>query len=192
MWHHFLQLAIGRGVAASALSAEQVALRSVVGYAAALIMVRITRRRFMGRNSAMDIIVAVTFGSTLSRGLTGNAPLGPVLVGCGVLVGLDWLLAAIGVRSDWFDRLVKGTDVVLVEQGEPRTRSMNGQVISRRDLMESVRLQGKTDHLQEVGRATLERNGNISIISQPKQPKPYVVEVRVEANVQVVRLEIVA
>ncbi len=186
-----LDVAIGRGDPSKQLTAVQMAARAVVAYAVALVMVRVARRRFLGRNSAMDVIAAVTFGSALSRGMTGNSPLGPVLAACGALVGVDWLLAAIGARWDRFDRWVKGCDVELVRDGRVLREVMRGQAISDRDLAESLRLQGKTTDVAGVARAGLERNGTVSVIPAGRPP-PRVVEVRVEAGVQTVRIELPA
>ena len=108
-------------------------------------MVRVARRRFIGRSSAMDVVVAVTFGSTLSRGLTGNAPLWPVLAACGVLVAADCGLAIVGARWDRFDCWVKGRAVDVVRDGRADPAAMAGLSVSPRDLAEGLRLHGKTD-----------------------------------------------
>ena len=156
--------ATGDGRSAGELAAGQMCVRAAVVYVAAVVMIRVARRRFMGRNSAIDVVVAITFGSTLSRGLTGNVPLGPVLAASAVLVGLDWLLAAVAARSDGFDRWVKGAAVELVRDGRPQADRMRAAAVSERDLAESLRLQGKTDDLSDVARASLERNGTVSVI----------------------------
>ncbi len=156
--------ATGEGRSAGDLTAGQMSVRAAIVYVAAVVMIRVARRRFIGRNSAIDVVVAVTFGSTLSRGLTGNVPLGPVLAASAVLVGLDWLLAAIAARSDRFDRWVKGAAVELVRDGRPLADRMRAAAVSERDLTESLRLQGKVDDPSDVARASLERNGTVSVI----------------------------
>ena len=186
---HLLEMMIGQDLPAKVLTAPQMAARAVVAYGVAVLMVRVARRRFIGRNSAMDAIVAVTFGSTLSRGLTGNAPLWPVLVACGVLVASDWLLATVGARWDRFDCWVKGRAVDVVRDGQVQPAAMASLSVSRRDLAEGLRLHGKTDDPATVARASVERNGQFSV--KPNHPPtPRVVEVRVEAGVQVVRIEL--
>ena len=188
---HVLQVVIGQGFAAEQLTAGQMAARAVVAYGVALVVVRVGRRRFMGRNSAMDAVVAVTFGSTLSRGLTGNAPLVPVLAACAALVAADWVLAAVGSRWDRFDVWVKGRAVDMVRDGRLVPRAMAGLAVSRRDLAEGLRLHGNADDPSALARASLERNGQFSVTpAHPPSQSPRVVEVRVEAGVQTVRIEV--
>ncbi len=93
---HLIGVAVGQGGGIGDLTAGQVAALAAVAYVAALAMVRVARRRFFGRKSAMDVVVAVTFGSILGRGVVGNAALGPTLWAAGTRVAIDWLLAAVG------------------------------------------------------------------------------------------------
>lgn len=177
------------GVAATTdhLTALQMSVRAAVAYLVALLIVRVARRRFMGRNSAMDFIVAVTFGSTLSRGLTGNSPFWPVICACTVLVAVDLLLALVSCRFEHVGRLIKGNSVPLVRDGQVLRRAMLNNVISDDDLAQQMRLQGNASDLQATTLATLESNGSVSFVH--KRRPPQVVEVRVQDGVQVVRVE---
>ena len=72
-----------------------------------------------------------------------------------------------------------------MRDGQVIWKGLQRKAISRHDLEEALRLQARTDKIDDVREARCERNGDISIVKQPR-----IVEVRVEAGVQTVRLEI--
>lgn len=169
------------------LSATHVAARALVIYIAAVAIMRIGDRRFMGHNAAFDAIFGVIIGSVFARGINGTAPVGVTLVGALVLVMLHWLLAFIAFHSDPFGTLLKGAEKILIRDGQPQWRAMRGANISRRDLVAALHLNGQVADPQDVRLARLERSGDISVLTA----KPRIVhEVRVEPGVQTVRIEI--
>ena len=115
--------------------------------------------------SALDIVVTVVAGSSLSRALTGNAPLLPALAATAVLVALHTLLSALAPRSELVSRLVKGRPVQLIHDGVVDWRTASRSHFGPRDLAEHLRLSGLRS-VEEVEEAHLERNGQISIIKK--------------------------
>lgn len=187
---HTLETMFGIAASTDHLTVCQMSLRALVAYLCALVLVRAARRRFMGRNSALDAIVAITFGSTLSRGLTGNSPFWPVIAACAVLAVVDLLLALASCRWHGFGSLIKGKSVLLVRQGIVDRSKMLANVISDHDLEQNMRLHGGLVDFDQVALATLESSGKISIMRKPSPPR--VLEVRVEQGVQTVRIELQA
>jgi hypothetical protein len=55
------------------------ALRAVVVYVVTVIIVRLGKKRFMGKGTAFDVILGIMLGSIVSRAITGNAPFFPAL-----------------------------------------------------------------------------------------------------------------
>ena len=75
---------------------------------------------------------------------------------------LGWL----AFQFPLFEMLIKGRSDILVRDGKPLTGTMKSHQISRSDLMEEVRLNGQVSDVEEVQTATLERNGEISVVSR--------------------------
>ena len=73
--------------------------RAVVVFIYGWIIVRIAGRRMFGKWSALDIIVAVVVGSSLSRALTGTVSLFGTFAAMTLLMVLHWLLAQAVARS---------------------------------------------------------------------------------------------
>ena len=179
------------GPEASKANPGQAMLRAVLVYGFAVLLVRLGQKRFLGRNSGIDILLSVILGSVLSRGINGSSPLGSTLAACVALVGLHWVFAALSYRFKGVGKLIKGEPSILVEDGQMQPEAMRGGHISEDDLQEAVRIQGKLEDLGKVKTARLERNGEISVIE--KKPAPgtlKVLEITVEAGVQTVRVEL--
>jgi len=83
-----------------------------------------------------------------------------------VLVVLHWAIALLALHWDRFDGFLKGRRTTLVRQGEIDRASLRRAEVSEGDLREALRLRTSTDRLDEVAYAFLERNGEISFISQ--------------------------
>jgi uncharacterized membrane protein YcaP (DUF421 family) len=166
----------------------QMALRTVVVYVATLLLIRIGSKRFLSQASAFDVIVAIMLGSVMSRAINGSAPLVPTLAAGAVFIGLHWLLSAVTARTSRFGPLVKGNPVLLIEDGEVQQQGLRKTGLSSRDLEEALRLNAPMTDPSNVKLAYLERNGRVSVVPNPSEPR--VVDVSVADGVQVVRVEV--
>lgn len=176
------------GLGVDNLHTWQMALRAVIVYISALAMVRIGEKRFLGRNTAFDVILGIIFGSVVSRAITGSSPFFPTLAAGLALVVLHWLFAIASFHSDWFGTFVKGRNRVLVEDGSILWDAMQKSHISETDLMTALRMQAGSDELEHVAEARLERSGDISVIKEHAQPR--ILEVDVAEGVQTVRIRL--
>lgn len=161
-----LNWAIGLELENKDINVWQMSLRAVIVFFIAIIMLRIGNKRFMGKSTALDVMLGIVFGSTVSRAITGNAPFFPTLAASLVLILLHWTLAAIAFRSHGFGTMVKGQDRILVRDGEIQRDEMRNAHITEDDLKEAMRNQGKAPEIKEIKSAHLERNGDISIITK--------------------------
>ncbi|MGB3308102.1 MAG: YetF domain-containing protein [Nodosilinea sp.] len=176
------------GLDASPLSVEQICLRAAVVYIVAMLMVRVVGdRRFAGKYAAIDIILSITLGATLSRAINGTAPFFPTLAGGVVLVAMHWLLAAVSFQLPQLEPWIKGRSRRLVQHGQVNHSAMKISHLTERDLKMILRSTGSLTDLDQVELACLEPSGDISVISQSS---PQVMEVAVEDSVKTVRIVI--
>jgi len=68
--------ALGLSLKAEDIQFWQVAARALLVYAALIVVLRLAKKRSLGRATAVDVVIVITTGSLASRGITGNAPLG--------------------------------------------------------------------------------------------------------------------
>jgi uncharacterized membrane protein YcaP (DUF421 family) len=140
------------------------ALRTVLIYAATLVLVRLGSRRLLSKPSAFDVIVAIMLGSIMSRAINGSAPLFPTLVAGAVLLLMHWLFAMLATRSHWLSVSLKGTRIKLVRDGKVLKDGMRRAKITEDDFAEALRLQLHDDDVSKVQEAYMERSGAISVI----------------------------
>lgn len=137
--------------------------RAFVVFVFGLTLLRVSGRRVFARWSALDIIVSIIMGSSLSRALTGSAPLGGTLLAMILLAFLHWLFARTATRSARFAQLVEGSAVVLGHSGALLERELRQHNISVTDIQEALRKQGVAD-IRETRQLTLEPSGNITVL----------------------------
>lgn len=170
------------------LEAWQMALRAVLVYIFAIAIVRLGNKRFLGRNTAFDLLLAIMLGSVLSRGITGQAPLPGSMMAGAILLLMHWILGAAAYHLKSFGPLIKGNPRVLIRDGKIDRAAMARSHLGEEDLAEALRRQGHTHDPGDIRLACLERSGDISILLQKKDPQ--VIEVKVEEGIQIIRIEI--
>jgi uncharacterized membrane protein YcaP (DUF421 family) len=166
-----LQELLGKSV--QDLTVAQMSLRAVIVFVVTLVYLRFASKRFLGRYTAFDTVLAVVFGSVMSRGVNGSAPFGSTLVAGAVLLGLHWVVGALSMKSRGFSEFVRGKPRLLVERGKVRAEGIRGTHISEDDLLEDLRYEAHVDSLEDVEAAYLECNGKISVIRR-KDERPEV------------------
>lgn len=179
----FLEL----GAPVEEVGAVAMALRTAVVYLASLVLVRLASRRLLAKASAFDVIVAIMLGSILSRAINGSAPLLPTVAAGAVLLAMQWLLAFVARHTDWLGPMVKGGPVLLIEDGQVRREGLREAGLTDEDLTQALRLEIRHEDPSRVRRAYMERNGKISVIAFPSEPRA--VTIKVEQGVQTVRVE---
>lgn len=163
----------------------QIAVRAVFVYAATLLIVRVGKSRIISRTTTIDVILGFILGSLVSRAVTGKASISGTLVATCAMVFAHWLFTAIACRWHWFGILLKGSEHLIVENGQPIKKAMRHSHISSHDLIEEMHLQG-LDDIAKIRQAFKERNGQIGFIKQ--QPAPQIIDVAVKDGVQTVRI----
>ncbi len=182
-----LRVALGLGLESRDINSLQMGLRAAVVFIVTVLMVRLAKKRFMGRATAFDVILGIMIGSIVSRAVTGNGPFLPALVATAVLLGMHWVFSWIAMRWHGFGSLIKDEPRLLVRNGEIDRHEMRKTHMTEHDLWEDLR--GKSvSALKQVAEARLERSGNLSVIKVRSNPK--VIEVQVQDGVQSVRIEI--
>ena len=169
--------------------AVQLAARALLVYFAALFLVRAGKNRFLGKNTAFDVVLGFMFGSMLSRAINGSPALFGTVAAAAVLIALHWVLSAVAWRSKRISGLLRGEPKILARDGSVDEKELKRSLVTEGDLEESLRLNGKIRSVSNAKEVVLERNGSISV--QPRsRDEPRVIEVRVEAGVQTVRIEL--
>jgi uncharacterized membrane protein YcaP (DUF421 family) len=141
----------------------QECLRAIVIFIYGLILIRIAGRRTFSKWSAIDIIVAITVGSSLSRALTGSAPLGGTMAAMALLMLLHWIVSQLAARSTGFSSVVEGKPRLLARSGKIDRRALLHDSISQHDLEEALH-QHSVEHAEDTKLIVLEPSGKITVL----------------------------
>jgi uncharacterized membrane protein YcaP (DUF421 family) len=182
-----LETLLGVGHDSLEINVLQMALRAIIVYITTIVTIRIGRKRFRGRATAFDIVLGIMIGSIAASAITGNTPLLSAIVAIIVLVGLHWSLLVLTIHWEPLGRRIKGKPLPLVRDGVIVENNLRKAHMSEDDLREELRCKGIRD-LRDVGLASLEGSGSISVLRTASKTK--VVEIPVTEGIHVVRVEI--
>jgi uncharacterized membrane protein YcaP (DUF421 family) len=146
------------------LSPLQMAVRALVMFVIALVMIRLGGMRIFGKKSALDFIIVIMLGAIMARGITGASPFASVVVASAVMVAVNRVLAWACGKSEKLNNIIKGRELLLYHNGEKLWDNMRKSSLTKSDLMESLRLETKRKNFDGVDKVFLENNGRISFI----------------------------
>ena len=140
-------------------------MRGIVVYVFLMIVFRLMGRRTLNETTTFDLVLLLIISEVTQQGLVGedfSITTAGMLI-C-TLMGLDLILTLIKQRSKFFDRVIEGTPLVIVEYGKPLVKRMNKTQVDEDDIMQAARLAFGLESMDEIKFAVLEKDGAISII----------------------------
>lgn len=138
----------------------------VLAYLALIVLLRVSGKRTLSKMNAFDLVVTVALGSTLATILLSqDVALADGLMALGVLIGMQWVLAALSVRSPTVNRLVKSEPQLLLYRGRYLPRAMRTERVVEMEVLAAVRAQGIAS-LDAVEAVVLETDGSFTVIKR--------------------------
>ena len=143
----------------------RVVVVGVLAYVALVAILRVSGNRTLSKMNAFDLIVTVALGSTLaSILLTETVALAEGVLGFAVLIGLQFVVTWLSVRSRKVSELVKAEPVLLLYQGQFLHREMRRQRVLEAEMRAAVREAGHAS-LADVEAVVLETDGSFSVVT---------------------------
>lgn len=147
----------------------EMVIRGTAIYWALFILLRLAGRRDVGSLGMADLLVLVLVADAAGSAMSGDST--SVLDGIAVVATIV-LWSVIVDRARYYvpfiDRLLESDRVCLIRDGRILRANLRGEQITRRELMEQLRLQG-VGSLSSVKRVYLESNGEFSIITMDEE-----------------------
>jgi uncharacterized membrane protein YcaP (DUF421 family) len=135
-----------------------------LAYVALVALLRVSGKRTLGKWNAFDLVVTVAFGSTLSTALLSkDASLVQVVCAFAVLVGMQFMVTWLSVRSPRVNRAVKSSPALLLHRGVFLDDAMRRERVSQAEVRAAIRASGIAA-VEDVHAAVLETDGTISVI----------------------------
>jgi len=105
-------------------------------YGLLVVVLRITGKRTLSKMNAFDLVVTVALGSTLATVLLSkDVALAEGLLALALLIGLQWAVAKLGVRSPRFSGLVKSEPKLLLHRGRFLDGALRDERVTRDEVL---------------------------------------------------------
>lgn len=144
-------------------------LVGIFAYVALVAFLRISGKRTLAKMNAFDFIVTVALGSTLATVLLSkDVALAEGVLAFLLLIGLQYMVAWLSVRSTWVEALVKSEPTLLLYQGQFLHGVMRSERVSQEEIEAAVRQEGMSDPA-DVAAVVLETDGTFSVIQHSEQ-----------------------
>jgi uncharacterized membrane protein YcaP (DUF421 family) len=139
-------------------------IHAILGYFFLLLTVRVLSRRPGAQLTLFEFVIVFLIGGVIILSTVGNdrsiTNCGTAIIAVGLMHRLvSWLKS----KSPRLGRIIDGTPLVLLKNGEYQMEVMRGMRIDPEDIMAAGRTKGVTS-IFDIKYAILERNGSISII----------------------------
>src|SRR5688500_17281118 len=129
-----LEAILGLSVGEDEINPIQILFRALIVYAVTVALVQMGSRRFLGRASVFDSIIAIMLASLMSRAVTVSAPILQTFAAGASLIGLYWLIWFNSFHTSSFGAIVKGDPIQLIKGGKLQSEQMRKAQISEKDL----------------------------------------------------------
>jgi len=158
-------------------SIGRVLIVGVLAYAALVFLVRVSGKRTLAKMNAFDLVVTVALGSTLATILLSrDTPLAAGVTALALLIGLQYAVASLTVRSRLIRDLAQSEPRLLVLRGQFLQAAMLDERLGRDDILAALRKQG-IGGVRDVEALILETDGSFSVVSAVSKGESTTLEV---------------
>jgi uncharacterized membrane protein YcaP (DUF421 family) len=140
-------------------------LVGVLAYGGLILLLRLSGKRTLSKMNAFDLVVTVALGSTLATVLLSeDVALAEGLVAFAVLILLQYVVAALSVRSATISRLVKAEPALLLYRGRFLDDALARERVTRSEVLAALRAEGHAA-ADAVEAVVLETDGSFSVVA---------------------------
>ncbi|MGE0207058.1 MAG: DUF421 domain-containing protein [Candidatus Babeliales bacterium] len=144
------------------LSMWHMSLRALAVYLLGIILLRINKR-FMNVRTVYNFFLYILMGSILAGTIVGITDFFDSLATIVIIMMLNVLMNFLVFYSPFFEKLIKGERVLLVEHGTIRWQNMKKVLITQNELLEAAH-RAKLENISQIKKAYFETNGEITVI----------------------------
>lgn len=141
-------------------------LSSIIVYLFIITAIRVFGKRELSQLSVIDLVFILLISNAVQNAMVGGNInyLVAGLVAAATLFIANYLMGELFFRSKRISKLVQGEPLMLIYEGKAIPEHLNKAKISEDELEAAIREHG-VEHISEVNLAVLERDGNISVLS---------------------------
>ena len=142
-----------------------IALRSAAVYICIVLFIRIFGKKELSQLSVIDLVFILLISNSVQNAMVGNnSSLEGGLIAALTLFILNTIFRTLIFKSKSVETFLEGSPVLLIYQGKVLKEHLDKVKITIEELEATVREHG-VEKISEVDIATLEVDGNISVLS---------------------------
>ncbi|MCG1023422.1 DUF421 domain-containing protein [Sutcliffiella horikoshii] len=140
-----------------------------LAYIGLILVLRISGKRTLTKMNAFDLVVTVAIGSTLATILLSkDVALAEGFTAFILLIGMQYIITWLSVRSDFFSGMIKSSPELLYYNGAFLKKVMKKERILEKEILQAARSSG-IKSMNEVEAVVLETDGRISVIKKAEK-----------------------
>jgi len=138
-------------------------VRPIIVYLALILLLRIFGKRELAQLNPFDLVVLLSLSNTVQNALIGNDnSVSGGLIGALALLGVNWLVVRALYTSPRLERLITGTDRILILDGVVDRKALREEVLTQEELLAVIHRQGFED-FDEVQECSISPNGSFYV-----------------------------
>lgn len=138
-------------------------VRPVIVYFFLILFLRIFGKRELAQLNPFDLVVLLSLSNVVQNALIGNDnSVTGGIVGALSLLTINWIVVRYLYSSPRADRIVEGTEQVLIQDGVVDHEALRKELLTEQELLSVVHRQG-FDGFDSVRKCVLEPNGSFYI-----------------------------
>lgn len=138
-------------------------LRPMIVYLFLVVFLRLFGKRELAQLNPFDLVVLLSLSNTVQNAMIGddNSVTGGIIGAFGLLA-INWLLTLVLFKNPKLDRIVEGTETVLIRNGVVDEEAMKREALTELELKSVLHKQGLNSYA-EVEKCVLEPNGTFYV-----------------------------
>jgi uncharacterized membrane protein YcaP (DUF421 family) len=138
-------------------------LRPVIVYLFLVLFLRIFGKRELAQLNPFDLVVLLSLSNTVQNAMIGddNSVTGGI-IGAFALLAINWVLTVVLYKHPKVDRVIEGTETILILHGEVDRAAMKREALTELELKSVLHKQGLNE-FSEVEKCVLEPNGTFYV-----------------------------
>lgn len=136
----------------------------MLSYVTLVVLLRVSGKRTLSKMNAFDFVVTIALGSTLATILLSkDTSWAQGVVAFGLLIGLQYAVTWLSVRSPWVQKAVTGEPQMLLYEGEFIDSALRTSRVTRDEVLAAIRASGLSDR-SNARAVVLETDASFSVV----------------------------
>jgi uncharacterized membrane protein YcaP (DUF421 family) len=143
---------------------------AVIGFAALIILLRVSGKRTLSKMNVFDFVFVVAVGSVFAATITSkDVTLVEGLTGLVTLVGFQAILAKIAAHFPRAEQIINGDPALLLSKGKFIHRALRKERVTEEEVRAAIRAKG-INRVEDVDAVILENDGTLSVAWEARGP----------------------